>query len=118
MNEGHLYHAMTLSFYFLLRYKEENNFHLFLETSAKLDENAKDLFAEAAKMLYKDYQNYTAKTLSEEGEISKFGNKLGNRKAGGNVNDKNERLPSKASFILKQEQMRERDRSQSNSCGC
>jgi len=25
MNEGHLYHAMTLSFYFLLRYKEEKD---------------------------------------------------------------------------------------------
>jgi small GTP-binding protein len=104
-----------------LRYKQENNFDLFLETSAKLDENAKDLFAEAAKMLYKDYQNYIAKTLSEEGENSKFGIKgkrLGVGKASGNANDKNERLPSKASFILKQQQMSERDRSQSSSCGC
>jgi hypothetical protein len=24
-NEGHLYHAMTLSFYYLLRYKEEKD---------------------------------------------------------------------------------------------
>ena len=39
--------------------KEEYGFDMFLESSAKTGFNAKEIFIEAAKLLYKDYQLYS-----------------------------------------------------------
>ena len=39
--------------------KEEYGFDMFLESSAKTGFNAKEIFVEAAKLLYKDYQLYS-----------------------------------------------------------
>ena len=38
-----------------MRYKEDFEFDLFLETSAKTGYNTQELFVEAAKLLYKEY---------------------------------------------------------------
>jgi hypothetical protein len=40
------------------RYKEENNINLFKETSAVNGDSCKDIFVEAARMLYDDYVLY------------------------------------------------------------
>ena len=37
------------------KFKEEYELDLFMETSAKTGYNAQELFIEAAKILYKDY---------------------------------------------------------------
>ena len=39
--------------------KEEYGIDMFLESSAKTGFNAKEIFIEAAKLLYKDYQLYS-----------------------------------------------------------
>ena len=39
-------------------FKERNNFDLFLETSAKMGTNCKNIFEEAAKILCEDYFKY------------------------------------------------------------
>ena len=38
-----------------MRYKDDFEFDLFLETSAKTGYNTQELFVEAAKILYKEY---------------------------------------------------------------
>ena len=38
-----------------MRYKNDFEFDLFLETSAKTGYNTQELFVEAAKLLYKEY---------------------------------------------------------------
>jgi GTPase SAR1 family protein len=38
-----------------MRYKDDFEFDLFLETSAKTGYNTQELFVEAAKLLYKEY---------------------------------------------------------------
>ena len=40
------------------QFKERNNFDLFLETSAKLGTNCKNIFEEAGKILFEDYKKY------------------------------------------------------------
>lgn len=40
------------------QYKSDNSLDYFIETSAKNGYNAKTVFIEAAKMLYKDYLKY------------------------------------------------------------
>jgi GTPase SAR1 family protein len=40
------------------QYKNDNNLDLYIETSAKNGYNAKNVFIEAAKILYKDYLKY------------------------------------------------------------
>ena len=49
-------------------FKKENNLHLFLETSAKTGFNSKNVFIEAAKVLYKDYLLYKD-TISRRSSI-------------------------------------------------
>jgi small GTP-binding protein len=41
-----------------LNYKTKNKLHLIFESSAKHGDNTKDIFKEAAKLLYKDYLQY------------------------------------------------------------
>ena len=41
-----------------IRFKNDYDLDLFMETSAKNGMNAKELFAEAAKVLFKDYSKY------------------------------------------------------------
>ena len=41
-------------------YKEEYDLDLFMETSAKTGLNSQELFVEAAKLLYSDYNTYLA----------------------------------------------------------
>lgn len=43
------------------KYTKDNNIDIHLETSAKTGYNAKNVFVEAAKVLYKDYLNYKEK---------------------------------------------------------
>ena len=38
-----------------MKYKDDFEFDLFMETSAKLGYNTQELFVEAAKLLYQDY---------------------------------------------------------------
>ena len=38
-----------------MKYKDDFEFDLFMETSAKLGYNTQELFVEAAKVLYQDY---------------------------------------------------------------
>ena len=54
-------------------FKEENGIHYFSETSAKSGINAKEVFIEAAKLLYREHSEYKSKNM----------NKLANEK--GNV---------------------------------
>jgi len=45
-----------------LKYKDENNLNYFTETSAKTGFNSKEVFIEAASILYKDYVAYKEKS--------------------------------------------------------
>ena len=49
-------------------FKNEYDLDLFMETSAKTGLNTEKLFAEAAKLLYKDYCKYKDKKNKNEGE--------------------------------------------------
>ena len=40
------------------KFKEDYNLDLFMETSAKLGTNVQQIFIEAAKLLYNDYNKY------------------------------------------------------------
>ena len=48
--------------------KNDYELDLFMETSAKTGLNAQELFAEAAKLLYKDYCKYKVIKSKKEGE--------------------------------------------------
>ena len=48
--------------------KKDFDFDLFMETSAKTGLNAKELFVEAAKLLYQDYNIYKTKKAKKQGE--------------------------------------------------
>ena len=52
-------------------FKNDYELDLFMETSAKTGFNAKELFAEAAKVLFKDYSKYKI-IKSQKGEILKI----------------------------------------------
>ena len=54
-----------------IRFKNDYDLDLFMETSAKNGMNAKELFAEAAKVLFKDYSKYKI-IKSQKGEILKI----------------------------------------------
>ena len=51
--------------------KNDYDLDLFMETSAKNGMNAKELFAEAAKVLFKDYSKYKI-IKSQKGKILKI----------------------------------------------
>ena len=44
-----------------MKFKEDYNIELFMETSAKLGTNVEELFVEAAKLLYNDYSKYNVR---------------------------------------------------------
>ena len=48
------------------KFKEENQFLYFEETSAKTGLNAKEVFAEAARLLYNEHKNYRLRSRSEK----------------------------------------------------
>ena len=54
-----------------IRFKNDYDLDLFMETSAKNGMNAKELFAEAAKVLFKDYSKYKI-IKRQKGEILKI----------------------------------------------
>jgi len=54
-----------------IRFKNDYDLDLFMETSAKNGMNARELFAEAAKVLFKDYSKYKI-IKSQKGEILKI----------------------------------------------
>ena len=58
-----------------LKYKTQNKLHLIFESSAKHGDNTKDIFKEAAKLLYKDYLRYekTANTSTRNTNLSSKG---------------------------------------------
>ena len=49
------------------KFKEDYMLNLYMETSAKTGFNAKEIFIEAAKVLYKEYNKY--KKIDEEKKI-------------------------------------------------
>ena len=44
-----------------IKFKQDYNIELFMETSAKLGTNVQELFVEAAKLLYNDYSKYNVR---------------------------------------------------------
>ena len=57
-----------------LKYKEEFELDLFMETSAKTGFNTQELFVEAAKVLYDDYMKYKRKQKKQPNEKIKLDN--------------------------------------------
>ena len=55
-------------------FKKDYDLDLFMETSAKTGFNAKELFAEAAKILFNDYSKYKIIRSPKNGEILKIEN--------------------------------------------
>ena len=50
-----------------IKFKEDYSLNLYMETSAKTGINAREIFIEAARVLYKDYNQY--KKVDEEKKI-------------------------------------------------
>ena len=67
-----------------LQLQKDFDFDFFMETSAKTGMNAKELFVEAGKLLYKEYNKYKKKP-------KKTGEKLKNEEEVGNKDGKNGR---------------------------
>ena len=65
-------------------FANDNNFFLFMETSAKTGFNAQNIFIEAAKILYEDYIKYKAKFDTNNNDIRQNLKKLNpsNKKGG------------------------------------
>ena len=57
-----------------MKYKDDFEFNLFMETSAKTGYNTEELFVEAAKLLYKDYVDL--KTLLKNIQKLKLNSKV------------------------------------------
>ncbi len=54
------------------QFKKDYDLDLFMETSAKTGFNAKELFAEAAKVLFNDYCKYKIIRSPKNGQILKI----------------------------------------------
>ena len=54
------------------QFKKDYDLDLFMETSAKTGFNAKELFAEAAKVLFNDYSRYKIIRSAKNGQILKI----------------------------------------------
>lgn len=50
------------------KFQSDYDIDLFMETSAKTGMNSKELFVEAAKILYNDYSKYKVKKNKKNGE--------------------------------------------------
>lgn len=48
------------------KFKEDYNLDLFMETSAKLGTNVQQLFIEAARLLYNDYNKYKVRIFYDK----------------------------------------------------
>jgi GTPase SAR1 family protein len=85
------------------QYKDDNNLDLFIETSAKNGYNAKNVFIEAAKILYKDYLKYkdraSRQSSIDSGSIQQYN---------GNI-----RLPSPSTVDITNE-----DKKNKKGCAC
>ena len=77
-NKSDLKEERTVSFEEAKRFKEENQLLYFEETSAKTGINAKEVFTEAARILYMERQKYTmrANTRENENTVEESPNKL------------------------------------------
>ena len=77
-NKSDLKEERTVSFEEAKRFKEENQLLYFEETSAKTVINAKEVFTEAARILYMERQKYTmrANTRENENTVEERPNKL------------------------------------------
>ena len=51
------------------KYKEEQHFDLFMETSAKTGHNARNVLVEAAKILYKDYLKFDENNKNDDNKL-------------------------------------------------
>ena len=63
-------------------FKEEYDLDLFMETSAKTGMNAQELFVEAAKILFNDYNRYKSDRKKSDGEVLKKNNTSQPKKKG------------------------------------
>ena len=54
------------------QFKKDYELDLFMETSAKTGFNSRELFAEAAKLLFNDYSKYKITRSSKTGKILKI----------------------------------------------
>ena len=54
-----------------IKYKNEYEINYFKETSAKTGLNATEIFVEAARELYKDYELYKKEKKNKEEEVTK-----------------------------------------------
>ena len=61
-------------------FKEEYELDLFMETSAKTGVNAQEIFIEAAKLLYADFNKYKEEKKKSKGEALKQGVNNDNKK--------------------------------------
>ena len=62
-----------------MKYKDDFEFDLFLETSAKTGYNTQELFIEAAKLLYKEY--ITLNKSQKNNQKIKLNNELVSKKS-------------------------------------
>ena len=65
------------------KFCKENNLHLFMESSAKTGVNAKNIFIQAAKILYDDYLKYQKelqKADQNENQKENENKKINNKK--------------------------------------
>ena len=58
------------------KFKEDYNLDLFMETSAKLGTNVQQLFIEAARLLYNDYNKYKVRIFFTKQNPKKHNKKL------------------------------------------
>jgi hypothetical protein len=74
-----------------IKYKEENHINLFQETSAAEGDGCKQIFVEAAKLLYEDYLTYNTSKSKESitGYLGTSGEKY----------ESNQKLPNKTNKL-------------------
>ena len=58
------------------KFQKDFDIDLFMETSAKTGMNAQELFIEAAKILYEDYNEYKSEKKKSQGDTLKKNKKI------------------------------------------
>ena len=90
-------------------FSKENNFHLFFETSAKTGFNAKNIFIEAAKILYFEHLNYIQKaSLNQNNNNNITQTHEKNNVNHKNVNKSNIPIPKKLHNIIIEDDERQK----------